>query len=65
MPVGLLTEAATTFDPTAAFEMGTQAMNWIMTTVKAEPILSAVFVLGVLVPAGFGIVSGIKHISRG
>lgn len=60
-----LMETTSSFDPTASLEMAKSVMIWLLDVIKAEPVLSCVFVIGVLVPAGFGIVRGIKNISRG
>lgn len=64
-PLLTLAEAASgSFDATAALDMGKTVMTWILSIIKGEPILAAMFVIGVLVPAGFGIVRGIKAVSH-
>lgn len=55
---------AGTFDATKALELGSQILTWILSVIKGEPILACAFVLAVLVPAGFGIVSRVKNTSR-
>lgn len=64
-PLMTLAEATVgSFDASAALDMGKTVMTWILDVIKSENILSAMFILGLLVPAGFGIVYRIKAISR-
>ncbi len=58
------TAASGTFDASAALDLGKQVLTWILGVIKGEPILACAFVLAVLVPAGFGIVSRIKNTAR-
>lgn len=60
----LETAATSSFDASAALELGKQVLTWILDVVKSEPILACAFVLAVLVPAGFGIVSRVKYTAR-
>lgn len=60
----LATTTANAFDASAALDLGKQVLTWILDVVKSEPILACAFVLAVLVPAGFGIVSRVKYTAR-
>lgn len=62
--ISLLASTPAGFDASAALEMAKTVMTWILDVIKSEPILSCLFIIGVLVPAGFGIVHSIKSISR-
>lgn len=63
-PFTVLAETASNFDASKALELGKTVITWILDVVKGEPILAAAFVIGVLVPAGFGIVHSIKSVSH-
>lgn len=63
--LGLLEASTGSFDATQALSMAKDVMVWILDVIKSEPILACVFVIGVLVPSGFGIVRAIKNVSRG
>lgn len=62
--MNMLGVLASTFDASSGLEMAKTVITWILDVIKSEPILAAAFVIGVLVPAGFGIVSRIKSISH-
>lgn len=62
--LGLLEASTGTFDASSALELGGQVLTWILNVIKGEPILACAFVLAVLVPAGFGIVSRVKYTAR-
>lgn len=62
--LGLLEASTGAFDASAALELGGQVLTWILNVIKGEPILACAFVLAVLVPAGFGIVSRVKYTAR-
>lgn len=53
-----------TFDASAALDLGKTILTWILDVIKGEPILACAFVLAVLVPAGFSIVSRVKYTAR-
>ena len=63
-PLFTLAEAGSSFDASTGLETAKTVITWILTVIKGEPILAAAFVIGVLVPAGFGIIHGIKGVSR-
>lgn len=63
--MSLLASTPAGFDASAALEMAKTVMTWILDVIKSEPILACVFIIGVLVPSGFGIVRAIKNLSRG
>ncbi len=62
--MGLLASTTSKFDPSSALELGGDVLTWILDIVKGEPILACAFVLAILVPAGFGIVSRVKYTAR-
>lgn len=62
--MGLLASTTSNFDPSSALKLGGDVLTWILDIVKGEPILACAFVLAILVPAGFGIVSRVKYTAR-
>ena len=62
--VAIAESTASGFDATTALALLKTVMEWILDVVKGEPILAAAFVVGVLVPAGFGVVHRVKNVAR-
>lgn len=60
----LASATPSTFDASAALDLGKQVMTWIMDVIKSEPILACGFVVGILIPVGFAVVRRIKSISK-
>lgn len=50
-----------TFDVASALETGTKLINWVFTSISSNAILTAVFVVATLVPAGIGIFRHLKN----
>lgn len=62
MPYLALLEATTgTFDLSAALDTAKTVIIWILDVIKAEPLMAAAFVIGLLVPAGFYVVGKVKR----
>lgn len=53
-----------TFNAGTALDLMKTVFTWIIDIIKGEPIMAAAFVVGILVPAGFGIVGRIKRTSH-
>lgn len=65
MPYVMLAEAgAGAFDLSTSLETAKTVITWIFDVVKGEPLMSAAFVIGLLVPAGFYIVHKVKGASK-
>lgn len=56
--------STSTFDLSSSLETAKTVITWIFDVVKGEPLMSAAFVIGLLVPAGFYIVRKVKGASR-
>ncbi len=57
----LLSSGAASFDVGNALETGSKVINWAFDLVIANPVLTAVFCLGTLVPAG---IAAFNHFKR-
>lgn len=55
---------ATTFDVTSALETGKIVVTWVLGLVTEQPILSACFVLGTIVPCGIYAFNRFKGASK-
>lgn len=64
MPYLTLLEATGTFDLSSALETAKTVIIWILDVIKAEPLMAAAFVIGLLVPAGFAVVRRVKGTAK-
>lgn len=62
--LGTMIGEAGTFDVSSALETGTKVINWAFDCVTSNPVLTACFCLGTLVPAGIAAFSYFKSAAR-
>lgn len=53
--------SASTMDVSSALTTATSLFNWVIECITANPVMTAAFVVSVLIPAGIMIFRNLKH----